>query len=341
MFIDEARLVAKLHHPNIVQIFDFDKEGDRYHLAMELIEGRDLRQAEKSSAKAGVWFPLPLSVIPDCRGAQGPALRPYPSRSRQAARNRPPRRLAAQHPHQLLGRREDLRLGIAKGRRARLPRSRRNRQRQARLHGVLSRSPASPRRAHRYLLDGHRVLGALTRHRLPFGPDEHDVIRRVRDGIVPRRASTTKTFPKRSKKRSSAKMLVANRSQRYPVGRRGGARALCALPQYNHDAQALASTARSSPRRRATGLQVLQTLLATPGKAGRGVDPSGLPVKVPKPHRRAPPSPGKPRSRARRRGRTTGPGPAAATMLPGAISAAALMPAKAPPPVGPPPPPPC
>ncbi|HNN91526.1 MAG TPA: serine/threonine-protein kinase, partial [Pseudomonadota bacterium] len=62
MFIDEARLVAKLHHPNIVQIFDFDKEGDRYYLAMELIEGRDLRQAEKSSAKAGVWFPLPLSV---------------------------------------------------------------------------------------------------------------------------------------------------------------------------------------------------------------------------------------------------------------------------------------
>ena len=25
----------------------------------------------------------------------------------------------------------------------------------------------------------------LTRHRLFFGPDEHDVIRRVRDGVVP------------------------------------------------------------------------------------------------------------------------------------------------------------
>ena len=54
MFIDEARLVAKLQHPNIVQIFDFEKEGDRYYLAMELVEGRDLRLVEKFSAKAGV-----------------------------------------------------------------------------------------------------------------------------------------------------------------------------------------------------------------------------------------------------------------------------------------------
>ena len=53
LFIDEARLVAKLHHPNIVQIFDFDKEGDRYYLAMELVEGRDLRLSERPPPAPG------------------------------------------------------------------------------------------------------------------------------------------------------------------------------------------------------------------------------------------------------------------------------------------------
>src|SRR2546423_15003422 len=42
MFIDEARIAAKLQHPNIVQIYDFDCErmpdGDSYYIAMELVE---------------------------------------------------------------------------------------------------------------------------------------------------------------------------------------------------------------------------------------------------------------------------------------------------------------
>ncbi|NUN13767.1 MAG: serine/threonine protein kinase [Myxococcales bacterium] len=44
MFVDEARLAAKLHHANIVQIFDFDKADGTYYIAMEYIEGTDLRR---------------------------------------------------------------------------------------------------------------------------------------------------------------------------------------------------------------------------------------------------------------------------------------------------------
>ena len=43
MFINEAKMVAGLSHPNIVQIFDLGKIEDSYCIAMEYIDGRDLR----------------------------------------------------------------------------------------------------------------------------------------------------------------------------------------------------------------------------------------------------------------------------------------------------------
>jgi len=59
MFIDEATIAAKLHHANIVQIFDFDQVEETYFIAMEYVEGRDLKQtmkkSRKSDAPVGVW----------------------------------------------------------------------------------------------------------------------------------------------------------------------------------------------------------------------------------------------------------------------------------------------
>jgi len=43
MFIDEAKLAAQLSHPNIVQIYDLGKAGGFYYIAMEFVDGRDLR----------------------------------------------------------------------------------------------------------------------------------------------------------------------------------------------------------------------------------------------------------------------------------------------------------
>jgi tRNA A-37 threonylcarbamoyl transferase component Bud32 len=42
-FRREARAVAALRHPNIVQVFDFDVHGDIYYMVMELLEGDTLK----------------------------------------------------------------------------------------------------------------------------------------------------------------------------------------------------------------------------------------------------------------------------------------------------------
>ena len=59
MFIDEATIAAKLHHANIVQIFDFDIVDDTYYIAMEYVSGRNLKQMIKKGRKSGnpvgVW----------------------------------------------------------------------------------------------------------------------------------------------------------------------------------------------------------------------------------------------------------------------------------------------
>jgi tetratricopeptide (TPR) repeat protein/tRNA A-37 threonylcarbamoyl transferase component Bud32 len=61
-FIDEARIAVELSHRNIVQVFDFGKaEGDLY-LAMELIEGQDLRSAMTTAAARDVRCPLAVAA---------------------------------------------------------------------------------------------------------------------------------------------------------------------------------------------------------------------------------------------------------------------------------------
>ena len=43
-FLAEARAIAALDHPNIVQAYSVDNEGDRYYLVMEYVEGVDLQR---------------------------------------------------------------------------------------------------------------------------------------------------------------------------------------------------------------------------------------------------------------------------------------------------------
>jgi len=44
-FDAEARIVARLSHPNIVQVYDVGHDGDRYYMVMEYIEGDTLKDA--------------------------------------------------------------------------------------------------------------------------------------------------------------------------------------------------------------------------------------------------------------------------------------------------------
>jgi serine/threonine-protein kinase len=42
MFMDEASIMAQIHDPNVLEVFDFGRERDLYFLAMEYLEGRPL-----------------------------------------------------------------------------------------------------------------------------------------------------------------------------------------------------------------------------------------------------------------------------------------------------------
>ena len=42
-FVREAHAVARLNHPNIVQVYDFGEEGDTAYLVMEFIRGKELK----------------------------------------------------------------------------------------------------------------------------------------------------------------------------------------------------------------------------------------------------------------------------------------------------------
>src|ERR1043165_1399616 len=39
MFIDEARIIADLHHPNVVQVIELDHSGEELFLVLEYLEG--------------------------------------------------------------------------------------------------------------------------------------------------------------------------------------------------------------------------------------------------------------------------------------------------------------
>jgi len=62
MFVDEAKMVAGLTHPNIVQIFDLGRIETSYYIAMEYVHGRDLRTTIKRARNKGLRMPLDLSL---------------------------------------------------------------------------------------------------------------------------------------------------------------------------------------------------------------------------------------------------------------------------------------
>ena len=62
MFINEAHLGSQLHHPNIVQIQDFNRVGEIYYLAMEYVEGIDLSRFMRRAQQIGEPLPRPVML---------------------------------------------------------------------------------------------------------------------------------------------------------------------------------------------------------------------------------------------------------------------------------------
>ncbi len=71
MFLDEARIAARLNPPHIVQTFNLGAQDDRFFIAMEYIHGEDLRKVWKRADRAGTPIPVPLVcrvIIEACAG---------------------------------------------------------------------------------------------------------------------------------------------------------------------------------------------------------------------------------------------------------------------------------
>jgi serine/threonine-protein kinase len=60
MFLAEARLAAELNHPNLVQIFDFGEVDGQYFIAMEYIDGPNLRVLNREVRQAS--GPMRLTI---------------------------------------------------------------------------------------------------------------------------------------------------------------------------------------------------------------------------------------------------------------------------------------
>ena len=61
MFMDEARLAARIHHPNVVSTLDVG-EGDALYLVMEYVEGDRLSGLIKAASKKGQRVPVPIAA---------------------------------------------------------------------------------------------------------------------------------------------------------------------------------------------------------------------------------------------------------------------------------------
>ncbi|HEV7554138.1 MAG TPA: serine/threonine-protein kinase, partial [Kofleriaceae bacterium] len=61
-FRDEAKVVIKLSHGNLIPVFDAGLVGGELFLAMDFVEGRDLRAVWNRCAKKQVAFPIDVAV---------------------------------------------------------------------------------------------------------------------------------------------------------------------------------------------------------------------------------------------------------------------------------------
>jgi serine/threonine-protein kinase len=71
MFLDEARLAAQLHHPNIAQVFDIGRMVDSYFFTMEYIHGESARALFRRCVAQQRTMPLHLVLTVVAGAAAG------------------------------------------------------------------------------------------------------------------------------------------------------------------------------------------------------------------------------------------------------------------------------
>jgi serine/threonine-protein kinase len=61
MFLDEARVAARISHPNVAKVFELGKDGDVYWLAMEYLHGEPLLEVMFRTQELGTSMPAEIA----------------------------------------------------------------------------------------------------------------------------------------------------------------------------------------------------------------------------------------------------------------------------------------
>ncbi|MDB4998615.1 MAG: serine/threonine protein kinase [Myxococcaceae bacterium] len=71
MFLDEARILSRLSHPNVIQTLEYGADDEHHFIAMELLLGRTLMDVWDLCAARGLALRLDLSAFIAARTADG------------------------------------------------------------------------------------------------------------------------------------------------------------------------------------------------------------------------------------------------------------------------------
>ena len=71
MFIDEAKIAVRLQHPSIVQILELGKIEDSFFIAMELVNGKDLKTIRKRLKRVDLLMPVEQSAYTIAQVCEG------------------------------------------------------------------------------------------------------------------------------------------------------------------------------------------------------------------------------------------------------------------------------
>jgi eukaryotic-like serine/threonine-protein kinase len=71
MFLDEARVCARLAHPNVIQILNLGQQAGTFFIAMEYVEGLDLRRVREWCRRNGQGLPADVACQLTVQAAAG------------------------------------------------------------------------------------------------------------------------------------------------------------------------------------------------------------------------------------------------------------------------------
>ncbi len=220
MFLDEARVAARISHPNVATVFELGKHDDSYWIAMEYLHGEPLREIMRRTEELGQTMPPEIACKVIADAAEG--LHAAHELSGKAGE-----KLGLVHrdvtPHNLFvtydGVTKVVDFGIAKFS-SRMSSS----TRAGTLKGKLAYM--SPEQVHGETIDRRTDIFALgvvlweltTGQRLFRMDNDLDTLAKVQECNVPRPSSIVRGYPMDLEK-IVLKALVKNRGERYRTAR--------------------------------------------------------------------------------------------------------------------------